>query len=100
MLRACIDCGALSYASRSPEHRHRNRNGSTSAWRKLRAAVLKRDGTVCTYCGDPSANEVDHHIPLSQGGTDDMRNRVVARGFCNRSKHAGGEARRKPRGRA
>lgn len=30
---------------------------------------------ICHVCGRPGANEVDHVIPLSEGGADDMDNR-------------------------
>lgn len=61
------------------------RNGSTSAWRKLRKQVLDEDGWVCAYCGS-QANTVDHIIPLAKGGTDDRSNLVSACGACNYAK--------------
>lgn len=48
----------------------RSRNGSTRAWRRVRALVLARDGRVCRMdpeCHAP-ATTVDHVVPLSQGG--------------------------------
>jgi 5-methylcytosine-specific restriction endonuclease McrA len=96
MLRACIVCAAPSDQSRCPEHRTKKRNGSTSAWRKVRAKVIERDKGICSYCGDPGSNEVDHVVPLDAGGTDDMENLVCACGWCNRSKHEGGAPGRKP----
>lgn len=47
--------------------------GSTRAWRRLRAAVLERDGARCQVlvddqpCGQP-AGTVGHLDPLSAGG--------------------------------
>lgn len=47
--------------------------GSTRAWRRLRAAVLERDGHRCrvvvdgTECGE-FARTVGHLDPLSKGG--------------------------------
>lgn len=49
-------------------------------WRRLRALVLKRDGYLCqcSACQDGGipalADEVDHVIPVSQGGTDCEKN--------------------------
>lgn len=49
-------------------------------WRRLRAMVLKRDGYLCK-CDDCKASgdlliahEVDHIVPLAEGGTDDLSN--------------------------
>lgn len=56
---------------------------------KLRWEVLKRDKYVCQYCGACGPNvelEVDHKIPVSRGGTDDMDNLVTACFKCNRGK--------------
>lgn len=44
-----------------------------SQWNKTRQAVLERDGYSCVVCGQ-SANHVDHVVPRSRGGTDDMDN--------------------------
>lgn len=85
MLRACIDCGALSDQSHCPEHRGKARNGSTYAWRKVRAAVLKRDHHRCFYCGEP-ATTVDHLQPISRGGTDNPENLVASCSGCNGAK--------------
>lgn len=62
------------------------RNGSTTRWRKLRIAILKRDNNTCYYCGTPQANTVDHLTPLDKGGTDDFTNLVAACATCNYSK--------------
>lgn len=60
-------------------------NGSTYAWRKLRRAVLERDGWECRYCSQP-ANTVDHVIPRAEGGPDAEWNLVAACTSCNSSK--------------
>ena len=62
------------------------RNGSTSRWRKIRLAVLKRDNNTCYYCGTPTANTCDHLTPIDKGGTDDFSNLVAACATCNYSK--------------
>jgi 5-methylcytosine-specific restriction endonuclease McrA len=67
-------------------------------------AVAKRDGWDCHYCNKPVRpyNEVpggretrlqfaatlEHIVPQSQGGTNDMENLVIACFQCNASKHA------------
>ncbi len=46
-------------------------------WSVIRRDVLNRDANVCRSCGrvcyGSNAN-VDHIVPLEQGGTDDMSN--------------------------
>jgi len=50
-----------------------SRTGSTKAWRRIRAVVLKRDRYLCQYCGQP-ANTVDHRVPRKLGGGDELDN--------------------------
>ncbi|MFW6116553.1 MAG: pentapeptide repeat-containing protein [bacterium] len=53
----------------------------------LRQAVLDRDDYICRYCGRRSQTmEVDHVIPVSQGGTSMLHNLVTACRDCNRKK--------------
>lgn len=59
--------------------------------RKTGPHVMKRNRSVwqgkpCHYCQAP-AECVDHYIPLSRGGPDDLRNLVPACRSCNRKKH-------------
>lgn len=52
----------------------------------VRLKVLIRDGFRCVYCGATKEDdrlEVDHVIPASRGGTDDIGNLVVACRRCN-----------------
>ncbi len=63
-----------------PEDRIR-RELSQSKKRK----ILKRDNHICQYCGG-EANQVDHIIPVSQGGTNKWSNLAAACWKCNRSK--------------
>lgn len=56
-----------------------------------RADVWDRDGGICHLCGGLVAVgaewHLDHVIPVSRGGTDEMRNVAVSHPFCNISKH-------------
>lgn len=54
-------------------------------WKTIRLDVLERDGYVCQYCGE-EANQVDHIVPVCQGGENDMDNLVAACVSCNCSK--------------
>lgn len=55
--------------------------------RNVRQAVLDRDDYICRYCGRRSQTmEVDHVIPVSQGGTSTLDNLVTSCRDCNRRK--------------
>ena len=56
---------------------------------KLRMDVFKRDKFVCQYCGACGPDielEIDHIIPVSRGGTDELSNLKTACWDCNRGK--------------
>lgn len=58
---------------------------------KLRFEVFKRDGFTCQYCGRKTPEvvlEVDHIIPKSKGGGDELENLVTSCWECNRGKGA------------
>jgi len=57
--------------------------------KRTRFEVFKRDGFVCQYCGahpPDSILEVDHIIPVCEGGGSDVENLVTACFNCNRGK--------------
>lgn len=58
--------------------------------KRLRFAVLHRDLFRCRYCGRGPAYdialEVDHVMPRSQGGRDEMENLVTSCHDCNQGK--------------
>ncbi|KKN28543.1 hypothetical protein LCGC14_0853100 [marine sediment metagenome] len=59
-------------------------------WTKLRWKILYRDKYTCQYCGQAAPNvqlEVDHIIPLSEGGADDDTNLITSCWACNRGKN-------------
>jgi 5-methylcytosine-specific restriction protein A len=62
-------------------------------WRRKRDAVMKRDGYLCQceQCQDGTrlpkvADEVDHIVPLSQGGTDHPGNLRAINSDCHKAK--------------
>lgn len=63
-------------------------------WRRKRERILKRDGYMC-QCAECKgmkrvATEVDHIIPLSQGGTDDDSNLMAIAGYpCHARRRQG-----------
>lgn len=57
--------------------------------KKLRFEVFKRDRFICKYCGKKPGEtilEVDHIIPRSKGGTDEIENLLTSCFDCNRGK--------------
>ncbi len=42
--------------------------------KKVRAAVMERDGNKCVYCGSTKNLQIDHVIPVASGGTNDVDN--------------------------
>lgn len=57
-------------------------------WRRLRQRILLRDQyrCQCGECGGSFANEVDHIIPLAQGGTDHEANLRAMNTDCHKRK--------------
>jgi len=86
--KICLDCGApipMGRATRCKAHARPRRIVAGTAWRSVRAKVLKRDGYRCRYCGE-KATSVDHVLPHSRGGTDAPENLVACCRWCNTSK--------------
>lgn len=55
----------------------------------IRFEVFKRDSFTCQYCGQKAPDvilEVDHIIPVKEGGTNDIMNLVTACRECNSGK--------------
>lgn len=63
--------------------------GGKTTSRRTRFKVLERDGYRCRYCGktsDDIAIDVDHVVPVREGGSDDLDNLVAACVDCNSGK--------------
>ncbi len=83
-LKPCIACGRPTRGSRCPSHTVRN--GSTRAWRQTRAQILYRDAYRCVLCGH-AAHEVDHIVPVADGGTDAPANLRSLCHACHANRH-------------
>lgn len=58
--------------------------------KKIRFLVFQRNGFECVYCGATSKDSklnIDHVVPISRGGTNELSNLVTACESCNRGKH-------------
>lgn len=72
-----------------------------SGWseQKLHAEIMKLFGGMCHVCGRPGADEVDHVLPLAEGGTDTHSNlRPIHSEPCHREKTASESQKGKNRG--
>jgi len=79
-VRPCIACGALTReGGYCAAHRGTGARGSTSRWRKTRAAVIARDGG-CVVCGALTPLEVHHLVMKRDGGSDHPSN---LRAYCH-----------------
>lgn len=57
--------------------------------KKLRFEVFKRDGFKCQYCGQSAPDvilEVDHIVPVAEGGDNNIMNLITSCRDCNRGK--------------
>ncbi|MFH1646586.1 MAG: HNH endonuclease [Chloroflexota bacterium] len=57
--------------------------------KKLRFDVFNRDNFTCQYCGRKTPDvilELEHIIPSSKGGTDELDNLITSCFECNRGK--------------
>lgn len=64
-------------------------NRQSPGWTRLRFNVLKRDMFTCVYCGGKPPNvllHVDHLVPVSDGGLNEIDNLVAACSECNSGK--------------
>lgn len=64
---------------------------------RLRTEVVARHGTVCWICGEPITGLVslDHVVPRSKGGSDDVENLRPAHFGCNSARGNRMRAKRK-----
>jgi 5-methylcytosine-specific restriction endonuclease McrA len=70
-----------------------NGNGGSYTLEELNSLFAIQD-YLCYYCGTPffdntlnAEYHIDHKIPLSRGGTNDISNLVISCPVCNLSKH-------------
>lgn len=77
------------------------RHKSRGAWDTLRRQILQRDCGLCVLCQAAgrveAAHQVDHRIPVSEGGTDHPDNLQSLCIPCHKTKTAA-EARRRSTG--
>lgn len=67
------------------------RETKSTKWLRLRFEILKRDNFTCQYCGrnvreDNIKINIDHIIPRSKGGNNDIINLITSCKECNLGK--------------
>lgn len=96
-LKACAEpgCAGLTRGSYCDEHERKPwprsaRRSQLSGWAQQKRArrILRTDDT-CYLCGLAGADQVDHVVPLAEGGADDVTNlRPVHSRPCHAEKSA------------
>ena len=92
-----MDCGRPARGARCDPHqreweRARRQRAtqrvaySDPAYKAIRRRLLT-GRPICHLCGIPGADSLDHVIPLSRGGTNEMSNLRPAHLACNIAKH-------------
>lgn len=64
----------------------RNIRRDPSWARRVRPLALARDGFTCVFCGAREGLEVDHVLPIAQGGTWTLENAQTLCASCHRQK--------------
>ena len=80
-----------SKAKNTPSKKSLTQKRSRSISLSVRLDVLTRDGYKCVYCGRSSQQidlEIDHIIPYSKGGSNQIDNLQSLCFDCNRGKGA------------
>lgn len=101
--RSAAECKGREIAAQRAKAAAKRSRASKRGWQKrrgepigrqpiplrLRFEVLERCGFACRYCGRKSPDvslEIDHVIPIADGGTNDPANLVAACWECNLGK--------------
>ena len=91
-LGPCKYCGTLRWPNERHNRqdcdqilRHRRRKKIGARQRKR---ILERDSARCRQCGETEVLEMDHLIPIAQGGTNADANLQVLCPPCNKRKGA------------
>lgn len=84
------DCAEFSMYHYEKRKRSK-RTTRTGISQKLRFEIFQRDKFTCQYCGrtkdgDKVKLELDHIVPVSKGGTDEINNLTTSCRDCNQGK--------------
>ena len=82
-------CNICNRLRNNLAYRRRVEMGIVDPAKKKRWEVFKRDKFTCQYCGRFAPNvilHVDHIVPKSKGGKNDLNNLIAACEDCNYGK--------------
>jgi 5-methylcytosine-specific restriction endonuclease McrA len=91
MTKPCVDCGVLvrdcsrclkCHATYRTSKLSASKRGYDSKWRRL-SKELRRLQPWCSFCGLAADLTVDHIVPLSMGGSNEVSNLRVLCRSCN-----------------
>ena len=72
-----------------PDKPAQRKDLASNNWKSIRLQIAARDGLVCHYCEavvKPASFTVDHIVPVTKGGTEDLSNLVACCRSCNSKK--------------
>lgn len=85
-VKAVIEKRFHDYGFPEYEPEPSNRSKRRSISKKKLIAVMQKSNSTCVACGSTEDLHVDHIIPLSRGGTNDLDNLQMLCSRCNLSK--------------
>ena len=89
-LQTCRDYYVYGFNAELLPNKIKSKRKRTHVPRGLRKEVFKRDNYTCVECGaskeDGATLHIDHKIPVSKGGTDELDNLQTLCSDCNLNK--------------
>lgn len=92
--RVCSRCGRIGCVEHTPKpwaskQGRGNRMRSGSREQRVNRGVMAAHDGVCHVCGKHGADQIDHVVPLAEGGADGPENRRPIHSVpCHRAKSA------------
>lgn len=87
--RYCDSHAGLRRQAWQTSHRKARRQGSGWEEQARHKRIMRQHQGICHVCNKPGADQVDHVIPLSQGGTDEDDNLAPIHAYpCHKDKTA------------